>query len=168
MSETQKIVCPTCKTQLEVGMTWAARPFCSERCKMADRGKWLDGDFVISRPMTRDEVLADAVRIVNHAAATCRCACEDDMRGVVQIGHGEWRVAERIDDRRNAVLSQRVEASVDDSSSHEVDAKFDERTFDIGLEDHIATCRPPGIGAAILDEDIFVILNVMYQIAKIN
>ena len=57
MHEAQKIVCPTCKAQLEVGHTWAARPFCSERCKMADLGRWLDGDFVISRPMTLEEGL---------------------------------------------------------------------------------------------------------------
>lgn len=57
MSQTHNILCPTCKMQLALGATWPTRPFCSERCRMADLGKWLDGDFVISRPMTLDEAL---------------------------------------------------------------------------------------------------------------
>ena len=57
MSQTHTINCPTCKMQLEVDATWPSRPFCSERCKMADLGRWLDGDFVISRPMTLEEAL---------------------------------------------------------------------------------------------------------------
>lgn len=57
MSETRTIVCPTCKAQLEVGTEWPSRPFCSDRCKMADLGKWLDGDFVLSRPLTLEEAL---------------------------------------------------------------------------------------------------------------
>ena len=57
MKQTHNIVCPTCKAQLVAGATWPTRPFCSERCRMADLGKWLDGEFVISRPMTLDEAL---------------------------------------------------------------------------------------------------------------
>lgn len=37
--------CPTCNT----ASTWSVdnpyRPFCSERCKMADLGSWLNGDY---------------------------------------------------------------------------------------------------------------------------
>jgi uncharacterized protein len=33
-------------------------PFCSERCKMADLGGWLEGRYVISRKL--DEVFGDA------------------------------------------------------------------------------------------------------------
>ena len=33
-------------------------PFCSERCKMADLGHWLEGRYVISRKV--DEVADDA------------------------------------------------------------------------------------------------------------
>jgi hypothetical protein len=35
--------------------TWA--PFCSERCKMADLGRWLGGGYVIpGRPLDDDEL----------------------------------------------------------------------------------------------------------------
>lgn len=30
-------------------------PFCSERCRMVDLGKWLMGDYTISRPLTPAE-----------------------------------------------------------------------------------------------------------------
>ena len=33
-------------------------PFCCERCKMAELGRWLDDGYVISRPI--DEVADDA------------------------------------------------------------------------------------------------------------
>ena len=38
-------VCAYCRQQ-PVEVTW--RPFCSERCKMADLGRWLQGDYRIS------------------------------------------------------------------------------------------------------------------------
>lgn len=57
MSQSHAINCPTCKARLEVEANWPSRPFCSERCKMADLGRWLDGEFVISRPMTLEEAL---------------------------------------------------------------------------------------------------------------
>lgn len=41
--------CPNCKAKTE---TEAFRPFCSERCKMADLGKWFGEEFVVSRTMT--------------------------------------------------------------------------------------------------------------------
>ena len=41
-------VCAYCRQQ-PVEVTW--RPFCSERCKMADLGRWLQGDYRISDPV---------------------------------------------------------------------------------------------------------------------
>ena len=32
------------------------RPFCSQRCKMADLGNWLDGAYRISRPISEEEL----------------------------------------------------------------------------------------------------------------
>ena len=32
-------------------------PFCSERCRLIDLGKWLDGNYSISRPLTPTEKL---------------------------------------------------------------------------------------------------------------
>lgn len=39
--------CPTCKTPIEWSVSNPYRPFCSERCKLADLGSWLSGDYRI-------------------------------------------------------------------------------------------------------------------------
>jgi len=46
--------CPTCKKTLNVIRREDApfRPFCSERCKMVDLGRWLDGTYSISEPIS--------------------------------------------------------------------------------------------------------------------
>jgi len=39
-----KIICPVCKA----ATTWEenpARPFCSDRCKLIDLGKWASGEY---------------------------------------------------------------------------------------------------------------------------
>ena len=36
----------------------AQYPFCSERCKLVDLGKWLRGDYFIERPLTEEDVEA--------------------------------------------------------------------------------------------------------------
>jgi endogenous inhibitor of DNA gyrase (YacG/DUF329 family) len=41
-----KITCPICKEST----TWeenSHRPFCSERCKLIDLGKWASGDYSV-------------------------------------------------------------------------------------------------------------------------
>ena len=41
-----KLKCPICKKEIK----WEGnpyRPFCSERCKLIDLGKWLDEEYVI-------------------------------------------------------------------------------------------------------------------------
>ena len=45
-----KVICPTCKKKGD----WLAGtfgPFCSQRCKLIDLGKWLGGGHVISGPL---------------------------------------------------------------------------------------------------------------------
>jgi len=42
--------CPICQTVLASAQV-AAFPFCSERCRMIDLGNWLDGKYVVSRPL---------------------------------------------------------------------------------------------------------------------
>ena len=32
------------------------RPFCSERCRLADLGKWLDGGYRISAPISEEDL----------------------------------------------------------------------------------------------------------------
>ena len=34
-----------------------SRPFCSQRCKDIDLGRWLNEEYAISRPATLDEVI---------------------------------------------------------------------------------------------------------------
>ncbi len=45
--------CPTCDRTFTVARREDApvRPFCSERCKLIDLGKWLNGEYVISDPL---------------------------------------------------------------------------------------------------------------------
>jgi endogenous inhibitor of DNA gyrase (YacG/DUF329 family) len=45
--------CPTCKNV--VLRTDPEFPFCSERCRLIDLGKWASGGYVISTPITDPE-----------------------------------------------------------------------------------------------------------------
>lgn len=45
--------CPTCKKL--VLRTDREFPFCSERCRLIDLGKWASGGYVISTPITNPE-----------------------------------------------------------------------------------------------------------------
>ncbi len=38
--------CPTCSDPVEPKGPW--RPFCSERCKMVDLGRWFQGQYVVA------------------------------------------------------------------------------------------------------------------------
>jgi len=48
---------PTCKRAISAEVAAAPfRPFCSQRCKMADLGSWLDGAFRISRSISEEDL----------------------------------------------------------------------------------------------------------------
>lgn len=49
--------CPTCKNIVLAGS--ADFPFCSDRCRRIDLGKWASGDYKISSPILDPEVLED-------------------------------------------------------------------------------------------------------------
>jgi endogenous inhibitor of DNA gyrase (YacG/DUF329 family) len=49
--------CPTCRTLLLADED--NFPFCSERCRLIDLGKWASGAHVISTPVTDPEKLED-------------------------------------------------------------------------------------------------------------
>lgn len=53
--KTDSLRCPTCRTLVlrENGYF----PFCSDRCKLIDLGKWASGGYVISTPITDPEQL---------------------------------------------------------------------------------------------------------------
>ena len=48
--------CPTCRTL--VLRTASEFPFCSERCRLTDLGKWASGRYVISSPLAEPEPAA--------------------------------------------------------------------------------------------------------------
>lgn len=50
MKRDGKTRCPTCK---KAGEWFAGKygPFCSHRCKLADLGKWFNGEHAISEPL---------------------------------------------------------------------------------------------------------------------
>ena len=50
--------CPTCRKTLTVPNKEDApfRPFCCERCKMVDLGRWLDGSYCVSEPISPDDI----------------------------------------------------------------------------------------------------------------
>ena len=52
-----KLRCPICKKA--VTSSAADFPFCSDRCRLLDLGKWASGQYVISSPVTDTE---EAVR----------------------------------------------------------------------------------------------------------
>ena len=50
--------CPTCRMTITVAHDEDApfRPFCCQRCKMVDLGRWLDGTYTISEPATPEDL----------------------------------------------------------------------------------------------------------------
>jgi endogenous inhibitor of DNA gyrase (YacG/DUF329 family) len=48
--------CPICEKSFTVEKREDApfRPFCSQRCKMVDLGRWLDGTYTVSGPLTAE------------------------------------------------------------------------------------------------------------------
>jgi len=52
---TVKLRCPICKKSVK--STDADFPFCSDRCRLIDLGKWASGGYVISSPVTDAEEL---------------------------------------------------------------------------------------------------------------
>ena len=51
--------CPTCRTLVLKGDKHF--PFCSDRCRVIDLGKWASGGYVISTPITDPEMLESLV-----------------------------------------------------------------------------------------------------------
>ena len=69
------VPCPTCDAPVAIpGPTEKTGhfPFCSERCKLVDLGKWADGTYKVSRPLTPEE-RAEAER-----QAVSRSSGDDD------------------------------------------------------------------------------------------
>ncbi|MET0410861.1 MAG: DNA gyrase inhibitor YacG [Polyangiaceae bacterium] len=55
-----RIECPTCRRVIEdAPEDHAARPFCSQRCKLVDLDNWLNERYRFSRPLTPADVDSD-------------------------------------------------------------------------------------------------------------
>lgn len=52
--------CPICSRRFEVARLddHPPFPFCSERCRLVDLGRWIDGDYVIPGPPARGDLSA--------------------------------------------------------------------------------------------------------------
>lgn len=55
MTSNKALRCPTCRTL--VTETDEYFPFCSDRCRLIDLGKWASGGYRISSPILDPEVL---------------------------------------------------------------------------------------------------------------
>ncbi|MGB7191036.1 MAG: DNA gyrase inhibitor YacG [Acidobacteriaceae bacterium] len=55
MSATKALRCPTCHTLVTKEDEFF--PFCSDRCRVIDLGKWASGEYRISSPILDPEVL---------------------------------------------------------------------------------------------------------------
>ena len=55
MSKHTALRCPTCKALVTSGDEYF--PFCSDRCRLIDLGKWASGGYRISSPVLDPEVL---------------------------------------------------------------------------------------------------------------
>ena len=54
-----RLTCPTCKRPLDTSGAAAAaphRPFCSERCRAADLGSWLNAAYRFSAPISEEDM----------------------------------------------------------------------------------------------------------------
>lgn len=55
MASNQALRCPTCRTLVTKENEYF--PFCSDRCRVIDLGKWASGEYRISSPILDPEVL---------------------------------------------------------------------------------------------------------------
>lgn len=61
--------CPTCRTIIAASDEHF--PFCSDRCRLIDLGKWASGGYVISSQVTDPEILEDlAEESAKHGSPT--------------------------------------------------------------------------------------------------
>jgi endogenous inhibitor of DNA gyrase (YacG/DUF329 family) len=64
VTKTKALRCPTCRT-LVLQQT-EDFPFCSDRCRRIDLGKWASGDYKISSPIQDPDLLEELARSNKH------------------------------------------------------------------------------------------------------
>lgn len=85
--------CPTCRTL--VLPSDPDFPFCSDRCRMIDLGKWASGRYVISTPINRGDESGEADYTSNQ-----RVERVQDSASRVRSNDGEQPESERDDAHR--------------------------------------------------------------------
>jgi uncharacterized protein len=60
MARKLKLKCPICKKPVTIKDT--EFPFCSDRCRLIDLGKWASGGYVISSPVQEGDSVEDFSR----------------------------------------------------------------------------------------------------------
>jgi endogenous inhibitor of DNA gyrase (YacG/DUF329 family) len=60
MTTPKALFCPTCRKV--VLATAEDFPFCSDRCRVLDLGKWASGDYKISSPIQDPDLLEELAR----------------------------------------------------------------------------------------------------------
>jgi endogenous inhibitor of DNA gyrase (YacG/DUF329 family) len=58
VSSKSQVACPICAKKSEF-FADPVGPFCSNRCKMVDLGKWLNEEYAISEPLRPDHFLEE-------------------------------------------------------------------------------------------------------------
>jgi len=64
---TKVLLCPSCKSPVPQGEGLKAEgfPFCSDRCRMVDLGRWFGGDYKMPQPIAPDDYEAIA-EVLSH------------------------------------------------------------------------------------------------------
>ena len=57
MTPPKALLCPTCRKVVLLGSE--DFPFCSDRCRLLDLGKWASGDYKISSPILDPDLLEE-------------------------------------------------------------------------------------------------------------
>ncbi len=54
----KKVRCPICERVMDSqgSKEWPERPFCSQRCKMVDLGRWLGGQYRVEIPPQEEDL----------------------------------------------------------------------------------------------------------------
>jgi endogenous inhibitor of DNA gyrase (YacG/DUF329 family) len=67
-TKVKSVRCPTCRTLVLADND--DFPFCSDRCRRIDLGKWASGDYKISTPVQDPDLLEELARSERHGRKT--------------------------------------------------------------------------------------------------
>jgi len=63
-SSIRALFCPSCRKVVLAGSE--DFPFCSDRCRVIDLGKWASGDYKVSTPIQDPDLLEELARSNSH------------------------------------------------------------------------------------------------------